>query len=131
MSYINKINTKQICLLQVLPHLNSGGMVSGAIEISNYLKKKGGNSIIVSSGGYREKEVLRNNAILIHLPVETKNPFLFIKIKIDLIKIIKKYNVNIVHARSRAPAWSSYWASKSTKTPFITTFHGTYGTENF
>ncbi len=131
MNNINKINTKEIRLLQVLPHLNSGGMVSGAIEVSNYLKKKGGNSIIVSSGGYREQEVLRNNASLIHLPVETKNPYLIYLNKNRLIKIIKQYNINIIHARSRAPAWSSYWASKSTKTHFITTFHGTYGTENF
>ena len=54
MSNLNKMNTKQISLLQVLPHLNSGGMVSGAIEVSNFLKKRR-NSIIVSSGGYREK----------------------------------------------------------------------------
>ena len=130
MTFLNKINTKQICLLQVLPHLNSGGMISGAIEISNFLQKNGGTSIIVSSGGFRRNEVLRNNASLIHLPVETKNPFYIYKNKIQLIKIIKKFNVNIIHARSRAPAWSSYWASKFTKTPFITTFHGTYGTEN-
>ena len=130
MSYINKINTKQISLLQVLPHLNSGGLVSGAIEISNFLKQTGGNSIIVSSGGYRENEALRNNAILINLPLETKNPFLIYKNKAKIIEIIRKYNINIVHARSRAPAWSSYWAAKFTNTPFITTFHGTYGTEN-
>ena len=71
MRNLNKINTKQISLLQVLPHLNSGGMVSGAIEVSNFLKKKGGNSIIVSSGGFREKEVLRNGGIFIDLPVDT------------------------------------------------------------
>ena len=115
MSNLNKMNTKQISLLQVLPHLNSGGMVSGAIEVSNFLKKKGGNSIIVSSGGYREKEVLRNDGIFIHLPVDTKNPFFIYKNKKRLIKIIKKYNVNIIHARSRAPAWSAYWASKVVK----------------
>ena len=130
MSYINKINTKQISLLQVLPHLKSGGLVSGAIEISNFLKQTGGNSIIVSSGGYRENEALRNNAILINLPLETKNPFFIYKNKAKIIEIIRKYNINIVHARSRAPAWSSYWAAKFTNTPFITTFHGTYGTEN-
>ena len=130
MSNLNKMNTKQISLLQVLPHLNSGGMVSGAIEVSNFLKKKGGNSIIVSSGGYREKEVLRNDGIFIDLPVDTKNPFFIYKNKKRLIKLIKKYNVNIIHARSRAPAWSAYWASKVTEIPFITTFHGTYGTEN-
>ena len=124
------MNTKQISLLQVLPHLNSGGMVSGAIEVSNFLKKKGGNSIIVSSGGYREKEVLRNDGVFIDLPVDTKNPFSIYKNKKRLIKLIKKYNVNIIHARSRAPAWSAYWASKVSEIPFITTFHGTYGTEN-
>ena len=75
--------------MQVLPHLNSGGMVSGAIEISNFLKKTGGNSIIVSSGGYRENEALRNNAKLINLPLETKNPFLIYKNKNNLIEIIK------------------------------------------
>ena len=130
MSNLNKINTKQICLLQVLPHLNSGGMVSGAVEISNFLKNKGGKSIIVSSGGYREQELLKNDASIIHLPVETKNPFLIYLNKNRLKKIILKYNVNIVHARSRAPAWSAYLAAKETKTTFITTFHGTYGTEN-
>ena len=130
MSFLNKINTKQLRLLQVLPHLNSGGMVSGAIEISNFLKKNGATSIIVSSGGYRENEVLRNNANLIYLPVETKNPFFIYRNKNSLIKVIKKFNVNVIHARSRAPAWSSYWASKFTNTPFITTFHGTYGTES-
>ena len=130
MNNINKMNTKQISLLQVLPHLNSGGMVSGAIEVSNFLKKKGGNSIIVSSGGFREKEVLRNGGIFIDLPVDTKNPFSIYKNKKRLIKLIKKYNVNIIHARSRAPAWSAYWASKVSEIPFITTFHGTYGTEN-
>ena len=130
MNNLNKMNTKQISLLQVLPHLNSGGMVSGAIEVSNFLKKKGGNSIIVSSGGFREKEVLRNGGIFIDLPVDTKNPFSIYKNKKRLIKLIKKYNVNIIHARSRAPAWSAYWASKVSEIPFITTFHGTYGTEN-
>ena len=130
MSNLNKINTKQICLLQVLPHLNSGGMVSGAVEISNFLKNKGGKSIIVSSGGYREQELLKNDASIIHLPVETKNPFLIYLNKNRLKKIILKYNVNIVHARSRAPAWSAYLAAKETNTSFITTFHGTYGTEN-
>jgi len=73
---------------------------------------------------------LRNGGIFIDLPVDTKNPFSIYKNKKRLIKLIKKYNVNIIHARSRAPAWSAYWASKVSEIPFITTFHGTYGTEN-
>ena len=131
MNSLNKINTKQISLLQVLPHLNSGGMVSGAIEIANFLKKIGGKSIIVSSGGYREIEILKNNCISIHLPMDTKNPISMYRNKKKLINIIKKYNINIIHARSRAPAWSAYLAAKDCNVAFITTFHGTYGTENF
>ena len=59
MNSFNKINTKQICLLQVLPHLNSGGLVSGAIEIANFVKAKGGKSILVSSGGFRENRSIK------------------------------------------------------------------------
>ena len=131
MNSLNKINTKQISLLQVLPHLNSGGMVSGAIEIANFIKKNGGKSIIVSSGGNRENEILKNNCISIHLPMGTKNPISMYRNKKKLINIIKKYNINIIHARSRAPAWSAYLAAKDCDVAFITTFHGTYGTENF
>ena len=131
MNSFNKINTKQICLLQVLPHLNSGGLVSGAIEIANFVKAKGGKSILVSSGGFRENEVLKNNCISIHLPLDTKNPLTIYKNKKRLINIIEKYRVNIVHARSRAPAWSAYLATKKLNVSFITTFHGTYGLENF
>ena len=131
MNSSNKINTKQINLLQVLPHLNSGGMVSGAIEIANFLKSKGGKSIIASSGGYREIEIKKNDCISIHLPLDKKNPFSIYKNKKKIINIIRKHNINIVHARSRAPAWSAYLASKESDTAFITTFHGTYGTENF
>ncbi len=131
MNRLTKINTKQICLLQVLPHLNSGGMVSGAIEVANFLSNGGGTSIIVSSGGYRENEILRNKCISIHLPVNKKNPISILRNKKRLIDIINKYNVNIVHARSRAPAWSSYLAAKFSNVSFVTTFHGTYGTENF
>ena len=131
MSSFNKINTKQICLLQVLPHLNSGGLVSGAIEIANFVKAKGGKSILVSSGGFRETEVLKNDCISIHLPLDTKNPLTIYKNKKRLINIIEKYRVNIVHARSRAPAWSAYLATKKLNVSFITTFHGTYGLENF
>ena len=56
MTFLNKINTKQICLLQVLPHLNSGGFSFGCNRNSKFFEKKGGTSIIVSSGGYREKK---------------------------------------------------------------------------
>lgn len=126
----NKRDTKKLSVMQVLPHLNSGGLVSGAVEIATALKKNNYNSIVVSNGGYKENEILRNNSILERLPVHSKNIFKLFHNKKKLIELIVKYNVNIIHARSRAPAWSAYLAAKELNIPLITTFHGTYGIEN-
>ncbi len=126
----NKNIKNKISVLQVLPHLNSGGLVSGAVEIATALKKQKLNSIVVSSGGYKENELMRANVTIEKIPADSKNIFTLIENKKRLIKLIKKYNVNIIHARSRAPAWSSYWAAKELNLPFVTTFHGTYGLEN-
>ena len=126
-----KINTKQIAVMQVLPHLNSGGLVSGAVEIAKELTNSNFKSLVVSSGGYKENEILRNNSILEKLPVHSKNLFTILRNKKKLIELAVKYNINLIHARSRAPAWSAYLAAKELNLPFVTTFHGTYGTENF
>ena len=126
-----KINTKQIAVMQVLPHLNSGGLVSGAVEVAKELVNYGFKSIVVSSGGYKENEILRNSSILEVLPVHSKNIFTIFNNKKKLIDLAIKYNIHLIHARSRAPAWSAYFAAKELNLPFVTTFHGTYGTENF
>ena len=126
-----KINTKQIAIMQVLPHLNSGGLVSGAVEVAKELVNSNFKSLIVSSGGYRENEIHRHNSILEKLPVHSKNIFTILSNKKKLIELAMKYNIHLIHARSRAPAWSAYFAAKELKVPFITTFHGTYGTESF
>ena len=126
-----KINTKQIAVMQVLPHLNSGGLVSGAVEIAKELANSNFKSLVVSSGGYKENEILRNNSILEKLPVDSKNIFTILRNKRKLIDLAIKYNIHLIHARSRAPAWSAYFAAKELNLPFVTTFHGTYGTESF
>ncbi len=126
-----KINTKKLTLLQVLPHLNSGGLVSGAIEVAKEAKNLGWTSIVLSSGGNRKYELIRAGCKLVFFPVDSKNIINIVKNKNKISNLIKEFNVDIIHARSRAPAWSSYWASKKMNIPFITTFHGTYGTENF
>ena len=126
-----KINTKQIAVMQVLPHLNSGGLVSGAVEIAKELANSNFKSLVVSSGGYKENEILRNNSILEKLPVHSKNIFTILRNKKKLIDLAIKYNIHLIHARSRAPAWSAYFAAKELNLPFVTTFHGTYGTENY
>ena len=127
----SKVNIKKITLMQVLPHLDSGGLVSGAIEVAIAFKKAGGKSIVVSSGGYREKELKRHGCDLIYLNVNTKNPIEIFFNKNKLKSLIKENSVDIVHVRSRAPAWSVYLACKKMKIPFITTFHGTYKINNY
>ena len=126
-----KINTKKIAIMQVLPHLNSGGLVTGAVEIAKELVNSNFISLVVSSGGYKENEILRNDSILEKLPVHSKNILTNKKNKKKIIDLAIKYNIDLIHARSRAPAWSAYFAAKELNLPFVTTFHGTYGTESF
>jgi len=123
-------NNKKYSVLQVLPHLNSGGLVSGAIEVSSALVKNNFQSYVLSEGGRREREIERDGGILLNLNVGSKNPIIIYKNIFKLKKIIEEFKIDIIHARSRAPAWSSYYAAKKTKIPFVTTFHGTYGINN-
>jgi len=124
------LDIKNYSVLQVLPHLNSGGLVSGAVEISKALQKAGMTSFVASEGGRREREITREGAKVIKLSLGSKNPLTIILNSYKLSKIIKKYKINIIHARSRAPAWSAYFAAKKMGIPFVTTFHGTYAINN-
>ena len=124
------LDIKNYSVLQVLPHLNSGGLVSGAVEISEALQKAGMNSFVASEGGRREREITRQGGKVIKLSLGSKNPLTILLNFYKLSKIIKKYKINIIHARSRAPAWSAYFAAKKMGIPFVTTFHGTYSIKN-
>ena len=88
-----KINTRQKAVMQVLPHLNSGGLVSGAVEVAKELVNSNFLSLVVSSGGYKENEIIRNNSILEKLPVHSKNPLLMILNSVILICIILFFNI--------------------------------------
>lgn len=118
-------------ILQVIPSLFSGGVERGTIEVAQGLQKFGYNPIIMSAGGPLVTKLTQSEIQHINLNVISKNPF-NIWNNISLIAdIIKQYNVDLVHARSRVPAWSSCMATKSTHTPFVTTFHGIYNISNF
>lgn len=119
-------NTKPV-ILQILPALETGGVERGTLEISKALVDKGWTSIVVSAGGRLVPRLELNKGKHITLPVNSKNPFVIWRNSKRLARIIKEHHVSLVHARSRAPAWSAYWAAKKKKIPFITTFHGTYG----
>ena len=118
--------TSNIKVLQVIPKLGYGGAETGCYDIAHYLPENNCKSFIVTSGGELTKFIDKEKVKLIRLPVHSKNPlFIFIN-GIILIGIILFYNISIVHARSRAPAWSCLFASKLTGRKFVTTFHGTY-----
>ena len=118
--------SSNIKVLQVIPKLGYGGAETGCYDIAHYLSENKCKSFIVTSGGELIKYIDKEKVKLIRLPVHSKNPFLIFVNSIILICIILFYNISIVHARSRAPAWSCLLATKLTNRKFVTTFHGTY-----
>ncbi len=118
--------SSNIKVLQVIPKLGYGGAETGCYDIAHYLTENNCKSFLVTSGGELIKFINKKKVKLIRLPVHSKNPILILLNSIALIGIILFYNINIVHARSRAPAWSCLIATKITKRKFVTTFHGTY-----
>ncbi|MDA9897164.1 glycosyltransferase family 4 protein [Pelagibacterales bacterium] len=117
-------------ILQVIPTLNISGAEQGCFDVANYLTKNGFTSNIITSSGYRIEQLEKNGSIVNRIPVHSKNPLTIIINIFRIIKIVKKNNINIIHARSRAPAWSCYFVAKIAKIKFITTFHGTYNFNN-
>ena len=117
-------------VLQVIPKLGYGGAETGCYDLAHYLPENNCSSYIATSGGELLKFVDQKKVKLIKLPVHSKNPILIIFNSIALIFIILFHNISIVHARSRAPAWSCLLATKITRRKFVTTFHGTYNFKN-
>ena len=115
-----------IKVLQVIPKLGYGGAETGCYDIAHYLPENNCKSFIVTSGGELTKFIDKKKVKLIRLPVHSKNPLLIFLNSLVLIGIILFFDISIVHARSRAPAWSCLFATKLTRRKFVTTFHGTY-----
>ncbi len=114
-------------IMQIIPELGAGGAEQGCIDIAGEIAKSGAKSIVVSNGGYRVPELLRLNVTHIDMPVHSKNPIVMWKNISRLKKLIKKHNVDIVHARSRAPAWSAWRSCKGNENVhFMTTCHAPY-----
>jgi len=118
-------------ILQILPALDGGGVERGTIEIAAAIKAQGWNAIVVSNGGKMVYELDRIGATHLTLPVHSKKPWTMYRNIKRLRQIIKEYGVDLVHARSRAPAWSAYAAAKSAGVPYVTTFHAAYTRGSF
>ena len=118
--------SSKIKVLQVIPRLGYGGAETGCYDIAHYLSENNCKSYIITSGGELVKFIDKKKVKLIRLPVQSKNPIIMLINSIIISLVILFFNINIVHARSRAPAWSCFIATKITGRKFVTTFHGTY-----
>lgn len=115
-----------LSVLQVTPELSTGGVERTTLEIASAISRAGGLALIASAGGRLEPDLEAAGGELIKLPVHSKNPVTVIANAFKLASIIRARGVRIVHARSRAPAWSAYLAARMTGAAFVTTFHGIY-----
>lgn len=113
-------------ILQVLPSLAGGGVERGTVDVAAAIVKAGGKATVVSAGGPMVRELERAGAKHIAMNVETKNVFEMWRNVRPLLELIREQGVELVHARSRAPAWSARAAARRAGVPFVTTFHGTY-----
>lgn len=114
-------------ILQVLPWLDSGGVERGTVDIACSIVKAGGKALVAAEPGRLQGQLEEAGGELLPLPGRTKNPLRLLFSNVHAIKrMVREYDVDLIHARSRAPAWSAYLAAKSLGLPFVTTYHGAY-----
>lgn len=113
-------------ILQVIPELEAGGAERTTLEVAEAVVAAGGRALVASQGGRLEGELAALGGELVRLPMASKNPFTLWSNMQALVRLIRSEGVEIVHARSRAPAWSAKWACDRTAAHFVTTYHGTY-----
>ncbi len=113
-------------IMQIIPELGAGGAEQGCIDIAEAIIRADGVALVVSNGGYRVGEIERMGGIHIDMPVHSKNPLVMWQNISRLKRLIKKHKVDVVHARSRAPAWSAWRACVATSARFVTTCHAPY-----
>lgn len=118
-------------ILQVIPQLDAGGAERAVIDMADAITRAGGQALVASEGGRLEPELQQAGGILINLPMASKNPLIVLKNAGRLEAIINERKIDLVHARSRAPAWSALHAANKTATPFVTTYHGAYSGNGF
>ena len=121
---------KKVKVLQVIPKLGYGGAETGCFDLAHFLPEKGIKSYIATSGGELLKFIDKKKVTVFRLPVHSKNPIIILLNVIIISFIILVYNINIIHVRIRAPAWSCFLAAKLTFRKIASTFHGTYNFNN-
>jgi glycosyltransferase involved in cell wall biosynthesis len=120
------MSDRRFRILQVLPRLDTGGAERVVIETAEALSAIGHQTLIACEGGPLTQPALRAGAEILLLPLASKSPITMRRNASRLVKLIRSQKIDLVHAHSRAPAWSALWATRRTGTPFVTTWHGTY-----
>ena len=118
----------EVTILQVVPRLDTGGSEQATVEIAEALTRAGARALVATAGGRMATAVIQAGGEVVTLPVASKNPLTMLANARRLERLIVERQVALVHARSRAPAWSAYLAARRTRRPFVTTYHGAYGT---
>ncbi len=113
-------------VLQVTPALDAGGVERTTIEVAEAIAHEGGAALVASRGGRLEPDLAAAGGELIRMPTDSKNPITLYANALKIADVARKRNVKLIHARSRAPAWSALWAARKLKVPFVTTYHGIY-----
>jgi glycosyltransferase involved in cell wall biosynthesis len=113
-------------ILQIIPELDAGGAERTTVDIAEALASVGARALVATEGGRLVGELQTKGGEWLPFPAASKNPAVMIWNARSLAALIKKEKVDIVHVRSRAPGWVALAATKLTKTPFLTTYHGSY-----
>ena len=116
-----------VTILQVVPRLDAGGSELATIEIAQALSRVGARALVATEGGGMAEEVAFAGGEIVTLPMASKSPFTILANIGRIARLIEERGVDLVHARSRAPAWSAFLAARRTGKPFVTTYHGAYG----
>ncbi|MBC8020195.1 MAG: glycosyltransferase family 4 protein [Methyloceanibacter sp.] len=117
----------EVTILQVVPRLDAGGSEQAAVEIAQALTRAGASALVATEGGRMATALTEAGGEIVLLPMASKNPLAMLANARRLARLIEERGVDLVHARSRAPAWSALLAARRTGRPFVTTYHGAYG----
>ena len=117
-------------LLQVTPELETGGAEQTTLDVAHAVIDAGGKCLVATRGGRMTARLEADGGRLAQMPVQSKNPLVMLGNAARLSDLIKRENVTLVHARSRAPAFSALWAAHSNNTPFVATYHGVYNAKS-
>ncbi len=123
---MSRLLPPDFALLQVTPRLDAGGVEQTTLDVSDAVARLGLRSLVASEGGRLEGRLADGGGTLVRLPMDAKDPLSLVRNAGRLGTVARRAGVTLIHARSRAPAWSALWAARAVGLPFVTTYHGVY-----